>query len=174
MAQAEDVDARLNQTDQHLAKAVARNLYKVMAYKDEYEVARLYSDGQFAENLSRQFEGDYKLNFSFAPPLFSSGKKMTFGPWIKPVLKAMSALKFLRGTAFDVFGYSEDRKIERRLLVAFKEDLETIFSTIDQTSYQSAVDLVSLTDQVRGFGRIKQQSIDAVAGEKANLRSKFG
>ncbi len=106
-----------------LATAVAINLFKLMAYKDEYEVARLYTDGTFLKNLNAAFEGDLKLEFHMAPPLLAkrdarSGqlKKMRFGAWMMSALKTLASLRGLRGTAFDIFGYSEERRQERALI----------------------------------------------------------
>src|SRR3546814_18672255 len=105
-----------------LARAVARYDFKLMAIKDEYEVARLYADGSFERKLREQFEGDFKLRFHLAPPSFAPRdpqtgqlKKLTFGPWMLPAFRALAALQGLRGGTFDVFGRSDERQMARRL-----------------------------------------------------------
>ena len=116
-----------------LADAVARYAFKLMAYKDEYEVARLHSDGTFLEKIRQTFEGNYTLTFHLAPPLFAprdpstgNAKKMTFGPWLMTALKVLAGLKFLRGTPFDIFGYTAERRLERRLLPEFLDTLREL------------------------------------------------
>ena len=111
-----------------LAEAVARYLFKLMAYKDEYEVARLYADTSFLDRVKSSFDGD-RLSFEFhlAPPLLArrdpatgEPRKMSFGPWILTVFRLLAKLKFLRGTAFDLFGYTKDRRTERRLIADYE------------------------------------------------------
>ncbi len=113
-----------------LADAVARALFKLMAYKDEYEVARLYTDGDFLKRVAEQFEGDYKLKFHLAPPLFAERdpanghlRKSEYGPWMLAAFRLLARLKFLRGTAFDIFGRSEERRAERQAIVDYEARL---------------------------------------------------
>ena len=110
-----------------LTEAVAKNLFKLMAYKDEYEVARLYADGAFAEKLRERFDGDFRLSFHLAPPLLARRdprtghlQKREYGAWMMPAFRLLARLKFLRGTAFDPFGYTSDRKAERRLIADYE------------------------------------------------------
>ena len=115
-----------------VTEAAARNLFKLMAIKDEYEVARLYTDGSFAKQLSKEFQSYDRLEFHLAPPILGrtgpDGKprKSSFGRWMMPAFRVLSALKGLRGTAFDVFGYTQERKFERELLLQYEQDLDLI------------------------------------------------
>ena len=106
-----------------------------MAYKDEYEVARLYSDGEFLKKLGAQFEGDYKLTFHLAPPLFADRdpatgqlKKREYGAWMMPMFRLLASLKRLRGTRLDIFGYTEERRMERRLIGEYEATVETLLA----------------------------------------------
>ena len=115
-----------------LPRAVAINYAKLLAYKDEYEVARLYTDGRFEKQLRDQFEGDFKINFNLAPPMLpgvdASGrpKKRAFGAWMMPLFRMLAKLRGLRGTPLDVFGYSADRKLERDLIAGYEKDVATV------------------------------------------------
>jgi indolepyruvate ferredoxin oxidoreductase len=138
-----------------------------MAYKDEYEVARLYTDGRFEEKIKQQFSGDYKLTFHLAPPMISkldpdSGKvkKRTFGPWMMSAFRQLAKLKSLRGTPLDVFGYSAERKMEKALIKEYSDTLEDVAARYEQIDYQKAVALLSLPELVRGYGHVKLKSIE--------------
>ena len=131
-----------------LAEAVARYYFKLLAYKDEYEVARLYTDGSFREALERHFEGDYKLEFHLAPPLLNprdpdSGKpiKKTYGPWMMKAFGLLARMKFLRGTALDLFGRTAERRIERRLITDYEALIEEILGKLDHDRHRLAVAL---------------------------------
>ena len=111
-----------------LPRAVAINYAKLLAYKDEYEVARLFTDGKFEKQLRDQFEGDFKFNFNLAPPILGGGldalgrpKKRAFGAWMLPVFRTLAKFRFLRGTPLDIFGYSPDRKLERDLIAGLRK-----------------------------------------------------
>lgn len=163
-------------SDRAYAPAVAQNLYKLMAYKDEYEVARLYSDPAFKEQLKAQFEGDLKLKISLAPPLLSrpnpvtgKAKKVEFGAWILPVFNVLRKLKGLRGTPFDPFGYSTERRLERALI----EDYKSMILDLDvSVAPETALALANLPQDVRGFGHVKMASIKAVNKTKEALLAK--
>jgi indolepyruvate ferredoxin oxidoreductase len=155
-----------------LTRAVAINYAKLLAYKDEYEVARLYTDGKFVQQLRDQFEGEFKFNFNLAPPLLSSGvdalgrpKKRAFGEWMLGVFRFLAKMKFLRGTPLDMFSYSADRKLERKLITAYEKDVATVLELLSPVTIDTAVELLSLPDQIRGFGPVKEKA----AGE-AELR----
>lgn len=163
-----------------LARAAARYLFKLMAYKDEYEVARLFTDGSFREKLESQFEGDYKLRFHMAPPLLSPRDKITgqpqkieFGRWMEPVLKILAKFKGLRGTAFDPFGRSEERRQEQRLIAKYEETLLMISDGLTPDNYEAAVELASLPEEIRGYGHIKVKSIAEAKGREAELFAAF-
>ena len=120
-----------------LPRAVAINYAKLLAYKDEYEVARLFTDGRFEKQLRDQFEGDFKFNFNLAPPILGGGidalgrpKKRAFGSWMMPVFRLLAKMRFLRGTPLDIFGYSADRKLERDLIAGYEKDVATVLGLL--------------------------------------------
>jgi len=151
-----------------LPRAVAINYAKLLAYKDEYEVARLFTDGSFEKLLRQQFEGDYKISFNLAPPLLASEldpqgrpKKRQFGPWIIPVFRVLARMKGLRGTPIDIFGYNKDRRVERQLIVDYEADVETALRMLSPLTHDIAVALLSLPDDIRGYGPVKDKAIAA-------------
>jgi len=160
-----------------LTTAVARSLFKLMAYKDEYEVARLYTDGRFVEQLKTQFEGDFSLKFNMAPPLFAKkdGKgqlvKAEFGSWMWSAFKLLAKLKGLRGGAFDVFGYTAERKMERGLIAEYRAMVEGLLPALDAMSHATAVELAALPEQIRGFGHVKEKAVAEYRVRKAELLS---
>jgi indolepyruvate ferredoxin oxidoreductase len=164
-----------------LAEAVARYLFKLMAYKDEYEVARLYADTSFLDRVKSGFDGD-KLSFEFhlAPPLLArrdpatgEPRKMAFGPWMLTVFRLLAKLKFLRGTAFDVFGYTGDRQTERRLIADYEYLLGEICEFLTPANHRFAVGLAAIPEKIRGYGPIKQRHLAAAKAEEAALREQF-
>jgi indolepyruvate ferredoxin oxidoreductase len=163
-----------------LAEAVAKSLYKLMAYKDEYEVGRLYSDGEFLKKLSSQFEGDYKLTFHLAPPLFADRdpttgqlKKREYGAWVMPMFRILSSLKKLRGTKLDIFGYSEERRMERRLIGEYQATIDEVLATLGQDNHALAVQIASVPDSMRGFGHIKEKNVKAAKEREASLLASY-
>jgi len=159
-----------------LAEAVARYLFKLMAYKDEYEVARLFSDGSFERQVRREFDGDLRLQFHLAPPLLARRdaetglpRKMAFGPWLMGAFRLLAWLKFLRGTAFDPFGYSQERKTERRLLADYEAMLAEALARLNPANHHLAVALAALPEKIRGFGHVKQRHLAAAKAEEAAL-----
>lgn len=158
-----------------VTEAVARNLFKLMTYKDEYEVARLYADPQFLEKMRSEFEGepgrDYALYFYLAPPLLAKRNehghlvKQRFGPWVMPVFRILATLKFLRGTAFDVFGYTHERRTERRLMQDYSAMVERFCESLSLENRDIALKLARLPEGIRGFGHVKEHHI--AAAEKA-------
>jgi indolepyruvate ferredoxin oxidoreductase len=163
-----------------LREAVAANLFKLMAYKDEYEVARLYSSAEFKEKLSRQFEGEYTLKVHLAPPLLSPRdpitglpRKSAYGPWVFKAFAILARLKRLRGTAWDIFGYSTERKGERRLIEDYVALLDEIERTLKPENHQLAVQLARIPEQIRGFGHIKENNIKRAKANEAALLSAF-
>jgi indolepyruvate ferredoxin oxidoreductase len=149
-----------------LPRAVAINYAKLLAYKDEYEVARLYTDGNFEKQLRDQFEGEYKFSFNLAPPILSSGvdalgrpKKRAFGSWMMSVFRVLAKFRFLRGTALDVFGYSADRKLERQLIADYEKDVATVLSQLSPATHDTAAELLSLPDRIRGYGPVKEKAV---------------
>ncbi len=159
-----------------LPRAVAINYAKLLAYKDEYEVARLFTDGSFDKLLREQFEGDFKISFNLAPPILSSdldvqGRplKRQFGPWILPLFRLLARMKGLRGTAFDIFGYNEDRKTERQLIVDYERDVDTVLRLLSPANADIAVELLSLPDRIRGYGPVKEKAIREAKARHAQL-----
>jgi indolepyruvate ferredoxin oxidoreductase len=175
------VEQRLGaRADLPFTRAVANNLFKLMAYKDEYEVARLYRRPEFAAALSRQFDGDFTLRFHLAPPFIAqpgSGgaapRKLTFGPWMMHLFALLARLKFLRGTPFDLFGYSDERKTERRLIGDYRALVEHLLAGLSPATLDTAVRLAALPEKIRGFGHVKAGSLVAVEREQQHLIGQF-
>jgi indolepyruvate ferredoxin oxidoreductase len=159
-----------------LPRAVAINYAKLLAYKDEYEVARLFTDGRFEEQLREQFEGDFKFNFNLAPPILSRGvdaqgrpKKRAFGPWMLNVFRWLAKFRFLRGTALDIFGYSADRKLERDLITGYEKDVATVLGLLSPVTVETATELLSLPDRIRGYGPVKEKAVADAKARYAQL-----
>ncbi len=159
-----------------LTKAVVLNLSKLMSYKDEYEVARLYSDPAFLKKIQDQFETGFKLKFNLAPPLFSKKDRSTgqplkseYGSWVMILFKILSKMKGLRGGAFDVFARTNERKMERKLIEDYNDMLDLIVAKLNLDNFQTALKLANLPDQIRGFGHVKTQSITALEAKKTRL-----
>ena len=155
---------------ENLTRAVATYAYKLMAYKDEYEVARLHSDGHFIEQVRQRFTGG-KINFHLAPPLMSSKDrnghlvKKPFGQWMFVGFKFMAKLKFLRGTNYDIFGWTAERKMERNLRDQYLADIDKICLNLNAKNHALAVMIAEIPDEIRGFGHVKEEAV-----EKAKLR----
>jgi indolepyruvate ferredoxin oxidoreductase len=164
-----------------LAEAVARYLFKLMAYKDEYEVARLYTDTSFIERVKSQFAGDnLRFEFHLAPPLLAKPdprtgepKKTSYGPGMLKAFAVLAKFKFLRGTPFDPFGYSQDRRMERKLVADYEALLKTIMAELTAYNHQTAVALASIPEKIRGYGPVKQRHLVAAKAEEASLREQF-
>jgi indolepyruvate ferredoxin oxidoreductase len=163
-----------------LAEAVARSLFKLMAYKDEYEVARLYADGAFQKQLAAQFDGTHRQEFHLAPPLLARRdpatgipKKMTFGPWILSVFRCLARLKFLRGSFADPFGYSEERRTERKLIGDYESLLAEVLAELTPANHALAVGLAAIPEKIRGFGHVKLRHLQAAKADEAALLEQF-
>ncbi len=171
-------EAKLGQGDR-LARAVAKSLFRLMAYKDEYEVARLYSDSAFVGKLKQQFDGDLKLRFNLAPPLFSKKDakghlvKSEYGPWVLGAFRMLAKLKGLRGTKLDVFGWTAERRMERQLVVEYRELVATLLKKLDAEHLPAAVSIASLADKVRGFGHVKEAAVQAYHAELAQALQEY-
>jgi indolepyruvate ferredoxin oxidoreductase len=160
-----------------LAEAVARYAFKLMAYKDEYEVARLYAEPSFLAQVKNEVAGDnLTLKFHLAPPLFARKdkvtgvpKKMTLGPWMLPAFRLLAKFKFLRGTAFDIFGYSEERRTERKLVSDYEALLAEIISKLTPENHHIAVGLAAIPEKIRGFGHVKARHLVAAKADEAAL-----
>jgi len=159
-----------------LAEAVARSYFKLMAYKDEYEVARLYTDGSFEKQIESMFEGDVSVSFNLAPPLFSKRDPVTgyllkreYGPWMLKAFKLLATLKSLRGTPFDIFGHTGERKRERALIKDYEKLTNKLLNTLNHDNHALAVEIAELATQVRGYGHIKEESIRCYKERLAEL-----
>jgi indolepyruvate ferredoxin oxidoreductase len=159
-----------------LTRAVAVSYAKLLAYKDEYEVARLYTDGRFEKQLNEQFEGDFKFNFNLAPPMLAGGKdamgrprKRQFGSWMMTAFRMLAKMKGLRGTAFDPFGGSPDRKLERDLIEGYEKDVAFVLQKLSPLTIDTAVELLSLPDRIRGFGPVKEKSVQDAKARYSQL-----
>jgi indolepyruvate ferredoxin oxidoreductase len=163
------------------AEAVARYLFKLMAYKDEYEVARLYSDPAFLRQVRNEVDGDnLRLTFHLAPPLLArrdkttgEPRKMTFGPWMMSVFRPLAKLKFLRGTAFDPFGYTAERRTERQLVRDYEALLDELIARLSPDNHHLAVGLAAIPEKIRGFGPVKMRHLTAAKADEAALLDQF-
>ncbi|MFN3295297.1 indolepyruvate ferredoxin oxidoreductase family protein [Caldimonas sp.] len=159
-------EARLGSTK--LTEAVARYLFKLMAYKDEYEVARLHSDKTFLARIAQQFEGEYRLRYHLAPPLLAKRNergelvKQPFGPWMLKAFGLLARLKGLRGTPFDPFGRTEERKMERALIGRYKDTVEELLAGLNAGNLALAVEIARLPEQIRGYGHVKERHLQTV------------
>jgi len=163
-----------------LTQAVARSLFKLMAYKDEYEVARLYANSDFLKRVAERFEGPYKLNFHLAPPLLGDRdpetghlRKRNFGPWMLSVFRVLARLHRLRGTPFDIFGRSEERRLERRLIGEYETLIDDIVARLSPANHQTAVELAGLPLELRGFGHVKEANLAHVKARQEALLTQF-
>jgi len=172
--------SRAIDTSEELAKAAAKNLFKLMAYKDEYEVARLHNDKSFKQKLARQFEGNYTLKYHLAPPMLHRGldadvrpKKRTFGAWMGTTFAILKHFKVLRGTPLDLMGMTAERKMERRLICEYRQDLMTILSKLTTDNLSIAIEIANIPDEIRGYGPVKLESVEKTTNKKKQLLSSF-
>ena len=163
-----------------LTRAVALNLYKLMAYKDEYEVARLYTDGEFLQQLRDTFSGDYKLQFHLAPPILSKidpatgePKKMNFGPWMLTAFRLLAKMKGLRGTKLDIFGRNPERKLERQLIADYETLIAELTARLTPANHAAAVDLAAVPALIRGYGPVKERNLKQAKIREAALLARF-
>ena len=168
--------------DTALADAVARNYFKLLAYKDEYEVARLFAEPAFQRALAASFEGDYRLNFHMTLPWSRAAgpgaepPKQGFGPWLLPAMKLLARFKFLRGTAFNPFGRSAERVQERELIADYERMLAHILDTLeapDAARHDAAVALARLPETIRGYGPVKERSVAQARARQKELLAAF-
>jgi indolepyruvate ferredoxin oxidoreductase len=164
---------------QALTLAVARYLFKLMAYKDEYEVARLHANGEFGKKIAALFEGDVKLKFHLAPPLFAKRDakghliKQEFGPWMMSAFRVLAKLKFLRGTPLDIFGYSSERKQECALIEHYRQTVVALLPKLTNANLDRAVAIASIPEEIRGYGHVKERHIAAAKKKESELLAAF-
>jgi indolepyruvate ferredoxin oxidoreductase len=163
-----------------LTEAVARYLFKLMAYKDEYEVARLHTDTGFLERVAEQFEGDYRVKLHLAPPMWAKpdpvtgeARKRAFGPWMLGAMRVLAKLKGLRGTPLDVFGYSEERRTERRLIEEYRATVEELLAGLEGGHHAMAVEIASIPEFIRGFGHVKARHLRDAKTREAMLMEQW-
>jgi indolepyruvate ferredoxin oxidoreductase len=174
-----DAEAKVSAADA-FATAVARGLHKLMAYKDEYEVARLYTNGDFERRLQESFEGKFRVKYNLAPPLLAphdaQGRPMKreYGPWMLSAFQLLAKLKFLRGSALDPFGRTEERRLERQLIVDYERSITAAAASLTADNLARAVELASLPEQIRGFGHVKAASVQKVRKRWSELDELFG
>ncbi|MEW5890472.1 MAG: indolepyruvate ferredoxin oxidoreductase family protein [Pseudomonadota bacterium] len=157
-----------------LTEAVARNYFKLLAYKDEYEVARLHTHAEFLATIDAAFEGDYKIHYHLAPPWRrANAAKRAYGPWLRHALALLSKLRRLRGTPFDPFGRSEERRAERRLIAEYETAIAELLASLDRAHLSAAVAIARLPEGIRGYGHVKEEAIRRVGARQAEALAAF-
>jgi indolepyruvate ferredoxin oxidoreductase len=162
-----------------LSEATARYLFKLMAYKDEYEVARLYTTGDFEQRIRETFDGDFKLNLNLAPPLLAKKDadghlvKGEYGPWVFTAFRLLKRFKFLRGGAFDIFGKTAERRMERQLIVDYKTTIEELLGKLSMSNHALAVEIARVPEFIRGYGHVKEAQLAAAKAKEAQLLAQW-
>jgi indolepyruvate ferredoxin oxidoreductase len=175
-----DAEKAATGTEGRLTDAVARSLFKLMAYKDEYEIARLYTDGSFRAQLRDVFESTGRMRLHLAPPglaridpVTGEPRKIAFGPWILPVLRGLAALRFLRGTPFDPFGYTRDRRTERQLIDDYRSAIERVLRDLAPSRLDIAVAIANIPQDIRGFGPVKTRHLARATARWTALEEEY-
>ena len=162
-----------------LTEAVARYLFKLMAYKDEYEVARLHAETGFQEKIAAMFEGDYKVNYHLAPPLVARRnekgelQKKKYGPAMLTAFRVLAKLKGLRGTPFDIFGTTSERRAERALPAEYRQSIEQVIASLNAANHSQALEIARIPDQIKGFGHVKERNLVAARGHWQQLMAQW-
>ncbi|MGH8629256.1 MAG: DUF6537 domain-containing protein, partial [Burkholderiales bacterium] len=163
-----------------LTEAVARYYFKLLAYKDEYEVARLYTDGSFRRKIEQVFDGGYKLHFHLAPPLLARRdpatgelQKSEYGGWVFAAFMILAKLRFLRGTAMDVFGYTHERRMERQLVKDYEATVELLLAKLSSDNHALAVQIAGIPEEIRGYGHVKERNLQKAKAKEAELLASF-
>ncbi|QTD92053.1 indolepyruvate ferredoxin oxidoreductase family protein [Burkholderia anthina] len=161
--------------EESVTRAVADGYFKVLAYKDEYEVARLHASPEFVESLRQQFEGDFRIAFNLAPPLLArrddvtgEPRKKEYGAWMLPAFRLLAKLKILRGTPFDPFGYTAERKMERGLIARYEQTVDEILRHGSSRNYRFALRAATMVEKLRGYGHVKERNLKAIDAEWAS------
>lgn len=158
-----------------LTEAVARNLFKLMAYKDEYEVARLHSDKAFKARIANQFEGNYRIKYHLAPPLIAKRDahghliKQQFGRWVGFAFQLIKRFRFLRGTMLDPFGYTDERKTERALIKDYRDNIAALFASLTADNLPQVIEIASIPEHIRGYGHVKERHLRNAKEKEARL-----
>jgi len=176
VTQVREAEEALGDTSQLLTLAVARQLYRFMAFKDEYEVARLFAETDFMKEVNNTFEGDFKVHFHLAPPIMNRGldargrpRKRQFGPWMFRAFRLLAKFRILRGTPIDPFSYSADRRMDRALLKNYEQLVDRIVRELNASNYGTFLQLAELASEVRGYGPVREQAAEAVEGKRIQL-----
>lgn len=163
-----------------LTEAVARYYFKLLAVKDEYEVARLHSNGDFEKRIAGQFEGEYTLNFHLAPPLFAKKdpvtgelKKRQYGPWMMKAFRFLASRKGLRGSALDIFKNTDERRMEQQLKVDYRRLIEELVAKLAPHNHTLSVQLASIPEDIRGYGHVKERHVKSVKAHETKLKAEF-
>ncbi len=174
------VEERLRPGRRELSICVARNAAKLMAYKDEYEVARLYSDPAFMARLKGEFDGELRLAFNLAPPMFAKRDPQTghllkreYGPWMFKAFGVLARFRFLRGGAFDLFGRTQERRTERALVNEYAQTIRELLPKLNARNFEAALKIAELPEKIRGFGHVKEKSVLAAAELRGQLLAEF-
>jgi indolepyruvate ferredoxin oxidoreductase len=180
VVEAQRAESRISPESDDLARAVAKYYFKLLAYKDEYEVARLYSDPAFLAKVNESFDGDFKLNFHLAPPIIADRdlntgqlKKKSYGPWILSAFRILAKFKRLRGTSFDIFGRTAERRRERQLITDYEATIRDLLDSLSTENIDIAVEIASIPEQIRGFGHVKEQHIDDAKAAESSLLAAY-
>ncbi len=177
VARVQKAEAALHKTS--LSEAVARNLFKLMAYKDEYEVARLHTNTAFLQKIGDMFEGDYTVNYHLAPPIIAKTnekgelQKQKFGPLMLTGFKLLKHLKVLRGTPLDIFGNTEEREMERALIGDYVASIDEVLAKLNADNHALALEIANLPDAIKGFGHVKARNVAATQGKWDGLMEKW-
>jgi indolepyruvate ferredoxin oxidoreductase len=162
-----------------LSEAVARYLFKLMAYKDEYEVARLYTSGDFEQRVRETFDGDFRLHLNLAPPLLAKKDaqghlvKAEYGPWVFTAFRLLKRLKFLRGGAFDLFGRTAERRTERQLILDYRATVEELLRKLSLGNHALAVEIARVPEFIRGYGHVKEAQLASAKAKEAQLLAQW-
>ena len=180
VVQVQTAEARVVHDDDTLARTVARYYFKLLAYKDEFEVARLYTELGFLDTVASQFEGNYKLNFHLAPPILAErdpetgiARKKAYGRWVLIAFKLLAKLRFLRGGPLDPFNRTAERKRERSLITEYETVIDTLLKQLNANNHPVAVEIAGLPEQIRGYGHVKERHIDAVKARETELLTSY-
>jgi len=163
-----------------LSEAVARYYFKLLAYKDEYEVARLYAEGDFQKRLRERFEPGGRIRLHLAPPLWSKRdprtghpEKRPYGPWVLTAFKYLAAMKRLRGTRLDPFGYTRDRRTERQLIADYERVIDELLAGLNPDNHGLAVEIARVPEHIRGFGHVKERHLASARQREAELLARY-
>jgi len=177
VAKVQAAEEKLGST--RLAEAVARYLFKLMAYKDEYEVARLHTDRSFTDKIAGMFEGDYKVVHHLAPPLLAKRNdkgelvKQSYGPWMRKAFGVLARCKGLRGSVLDPFGYSQERKTERALIGEYRACIDELLTKLSSENLALAVEIAAVPEDIRGYGHVKDRHLSAARAKWSALMARW-